>query len=615
MIVGRPGQRGAIVPSRLWRQNAGMHDGRADAGEGDQGCPPRPAGDGDLDFVRRPMVRWFDPHQLVDTAGRVLASGFTTSYTDTRELQALFPAQVADRSRPTDLWIDYVSDLGDGWNSTFSVASLIAGDELVIGDDDGTHRTQRAAILVMGGDQVYPVPTSTDYQNRLLGPYRAALPCAPPGGSPALFAIPGSHDWYDGLVNFSNIFCRQRRIGGWQTSQTRSYFAIRLPHRWWLWGIDLQFGDYLDEPQLGYFRDAAREIEPGDHIIVCLAKEVESGRKSAEVCSDRNLDLLEREVVRPAGGRIALYLKSGRHYYARYEGSPDDAGPGGARLVTQLITAGGGGAFLHPTHHLPELVDPPGDAAAGPYRRAVVYPSAEGSRRLRKRIWLLPAYNLPLAAVLGAIQVLLVFMLGLHLDDRHRHVGFDHLHLALWESPTAFLLILLIIVSFAAMIRLAHDARGLPRLLIGLGHSALQFGGLGAVIVIASAMTSSIAGAPSLMAFLSMVWVLGGVGGVLGISGYLWATNCLGYHANEAYAPLHHMDQKNFLRLHIDASGTLTVYPIGIERVCRRWRFRPDDPAYAPWLAPADGPIKTHLIERPLQFPGPPGPVTSREGA
>ncbi|MDQ3980109.1 MAG: hypothetical protein M3314_11230, partial [Actinomycetota bacterium] len=529
-------------------------------------CPPRPAADADLAFVRRPMVRWLDPHQLLDTAGRVLASGFSTSYTDSRQMQAVAAADVSDRSDQPELWLDYVSDLGDGWNSTYTVASLLARDELELPLDDQVHRMKRGSILVMGGDQVYPVPTSREYMNRFLGPYQAAMPCPPPGAAPELFAIPGSHDWYDGLINFTNIFCRQRPVGGRTTSQTRSYFAVQLPHRWWLWGIDLQFGDYLDEPQMTFFRTAGKQLEEGDQIILCMAKEVESGRRSTEVFSTRDLTDLEREVVKPAAARIVLYLKSGRHYYARFEGSDG----------VQLVTAGGGGAFLHPTHHLPEVAAAPSENAAGPFRRAAVYPSAEWSRRLRKRVWLLPAYNLPLAAVLGAIQVMVVFMLSLHLDDRHRDVSFGDLGRALWESPTAFLLIILIILSFGAMIRLAHDARGVPRLLIGLGHSALQFGGLGAVIVVASQLTSSIDGATGLIALLALVWVVGGIGGVLGVSGYLWATNCLGYHSNEAYAPLHHMDQKNFLRLHLDSSGELTVYPIGIDRVARRWEFAPD---------------------------------------
>ena len=569
---------------------------RATEGQGpvDREAPPRPTGDDELGFVRRPMVRWLDPHQLVDTAGRVLASGFSTSFTDVRQMQALSPASLIDRSDGDELWFDYTSDLGDGWNSTYTIASLLVQDELELKFEGETRLTHRGPIVLLGGDQVYPVPTSTEYQNRFLGPYRAALPSVPPDNAPELFAIPGSHDWYDGLVNFTNIFCRQRPIGGWATSQGRSYFALRLPHRWWVWGIDLQFGDYLDEPQMSYFEQAAEKMERGDQIILCMAKEVESGRKGSEVFSTRDLTDLEREVVEPAGARIALYLKSGRHYYARYEAENGEA---------QLVTAGGGGAFLHPTHELPEEATPSEDA--GPYRKAAVYPTAKWSRRLRKRIWLLPAYNLPLAAALGAIQVLVVFMLNLHLDDRHRDLGFADLARALWESPTAFLLIIVVIATFGAMIRLAHDASGLPRLLIGVGHSALQFGGLGAAIVVASRVTSGWNGAPSLFLFLALVWLLGGIGGALGVSGYLWATNCLGYHGNEAYAPLHHMDQKNFLRLHIGPSGDLTVYPIGVDRVCRRWKFAPEGADHEPWLVPADRLPEPHLIESPVVLPAP----------
>jgi len=517
------------------------------------------------------MVRWLDPGQLLDTTGRVVASGLLTSYTDSRELQVHAPGDVYDRSEPAEVWLDYVADLGDGWNSTFTVARLLAQDDLEVDHGDQCHRTQRGSILVMGGDQVYPVPTRTHYENRCLGPYRAAMPSTA-GPSPDLFAIPGSHDWYDGLLNFINIFCRQRPVGGWKTTQTRSYFSLRLPHRWWLWGIDLQFGDYLDEAQLAYFAEAAQDMEHGDRVIVCMAKEVESGRKSTEVASDRSLGYLEREVLHPAGATVALYLKSGRHHYCRYEN---------ADTSSQLITAGGGGAFLHPTHGLAETADAPGDDATGTFSLASVYPSRATSKRLRKRVWLLPIFNLPLGVLLGGIQVLLVFMLGLHRDNRHLSVSFGDLGRALWDSPTAFLLLIFVIVSFGAMIRLAHDARGIPRLLIGIGHSMLQFGGLG------------------------LVWVLGGFGGVLGISGYLWITNCLGYHGNEAYAPLHHMDQKNFLRLHIGTDGDLTVYPFGIDRICRRWKLSPDAGAHSPWLAAAGPEAEAHLIEPPIKFRAP----------
>ncbi|MEA2685267.1 MAG: hypothetical protein QOE93_462 [Actinomycetota bacterium] len=560
---------------------------------GADGALDRPASEADLDFVRKPMVRWLDPHQLLDTAGRVLASGFWSAYTDNRELQAMVPAGVHDRSEASDMWVDYVSDLGDGFNSTYTVAYLLAQPELEV---DG-EKTRRGRILVMGGDQVYPVPKRSHYENRLLGPYRAAMPNPPGNEKHDLFAIPGSHDWYDGLINFTNIFCRRRELGALRTSQTRSYFAVALPHRWWLWGIDLQFGDFIDEAQVRYFSEIASDaMQEGDRIILCMAKEVDSGPKSAEVCSDRDVRYLEREVVAPAGGRIEVFLKSGRHYYSRYE---EEDG-------RQLITAGGGGAFLHPTHRLPEGTSPHGVLKTN-YVKQTVYPSEKVSKRLRKRVFLLPAYNLPLAALLGSVHLLLAILLRLHLEDQYLSLGIADLWHALWETPAAFLLVFLMIGSIGAMVLLAHDASGLSRLALGVVHSILQVGGLVFVFVVASegAAATGSDGVGSLAVFLLLVWLIGGIGGVLGIGGYFWATNILGYHGNEVYAPLHHEDLKNFLRLHLDSTGDLTIYPVGVNKVGRHWKLQPDAPLDAPWLEPEGDPPAVHLIEPPIRIKGP----------
>nr|MDQ3579731.1 hypothetical protein [Actinomycetota bacterium] len=412
--------------------------------------------------------------------------------------------------------------------------------------------------------------------------------------APELFAIPGSHDWYDGLVNFTSIFCRQRWIGGWKTSQRRSYFALKLPNGWWLWGIDIQFGASVDEVQLHYFADvAAEQLQPGDRIILCMSKEVDSGRKQDEIHSDRDVEYLEREIIRPSGAQVLLYLKSGKHYYSRYE---QDEGP------RHHIESGGGGAFLHPTHNLPERVELPGADGDTTYRRACTYPSATESRRLRKLIWLMPAYNIPLAAVFGTVQVLLAFMLGLHLDNRHVSLGVDDLLQAMWESPTAFLLSLLVLASLVGMVRFAHDASGIGRLLLGLAHSTLQVASIAGVMIAASHLSTALGldGAWALLAFFGLIWLLGSVAGMLGMAGYLWATGYLGLHGTEAYAPLHHQDQKHFLRLHIQADGALTIYPIGVDRVGRKWKLCPDAPAHAPWFAP-DGPEpEAHVIEQPI---------------
>ncbi len=125
----------------------------------------------------------------------------------------------------------------------------------------------RGQIVIFGGDEVYPVARVDDYQDRFVGPYKAALPWTDPPEStrrcrahPRLLAIPGNHDWYDGLTGFMRVFGQQAWIGGRQTVQTRSYFAAALPGRWWLWGIDIQSDAYLDSAQIRYFRDVGTEI-------------------------------------------------------------------------------------------------------------------------------------------------------------------------------------------------------------------------------------------------------------------------------------------------------------------------------------------------------------------
>ena len=556
------------------------------------------------------MVRWFDPHQLVDTAVRVLLSGMFSSYADNREHQVREPAEVPDRSDHPELWLDYVADLGDGWNSTYTVARLLAAQTVEVERDGETHRTERGRLLVFGGDAVYPVPKAIEYENRMLGPYRSALPCADTGAdAPELFAVPGSHDWYDGLVNFTSIFCRNRWIGGWRTRQRRSYFAIKLPNGWWLWGIDIQFGASIDEVQLRYFADvAAGQLQPGDRVILCMSKEVESGRDEAEVHSDRDVAYLEREIIQRSGARLLLYLKSGKHYYSRYE---EQDGP------RHHIESGGGGAFLHPTHNLPARADLPGPDGPSAYRHAGVYPSAAFSKGLRKRIWLMPAYNIPLAAVFGTVQVLLAFMLGLHLDDRHVSLGVGDLLRAMWESPTAFLLSLLVLASLVGMVRFAHDASGIGRFALGLAHSSLQVASVSGVMMASSYLAAAWApdGVATLLAFLGLVWLLGGIAGMMGMAGYLWATGYLGLHNTEAYAPLHHQDQKHFLRMHIGADGGLTIYPIAIERVGRKWALRPDAAADAPWFDPVGPEIQPHLIEAPIRIGAPAPPVARRRAA
>src|SRR5262249_49095264 len=142
------------------------------------------------------------------------------------------------------------------------------------GEPDGEFALTRGRILVLGGDQVYPTASRDAYRARLLEPfetaYRTLVEKWSAADAPDLYAVPGNHDWYDGLRAFLGVFCRRRLAGDWvtqregrliggrATQQTRSYFAIKLPGTWWLCGLDIQLEGYIDQPQVDFFTHVAQ---------------------------------------------------------------------------------------------------------------------------------------------------------------------------------------------------------------------------------------------------------------------------------------------------------------------------------------------------------------------
>ncbi len=125
-------------------------------------------------------------------------------------------------------------DLGDGFEPTFAMAYMLAEDKLRV---SGSADEQPAAnSLSWAAIRFYPDATKHEYQTRLRDPYDWAFTTDTPKRK--LFAIPGNHDWYDGLASFSALFCSAaivspatgRPTRGWRCHQHRSYFAIKLPH-------------------------------------------------------------------------------------------------------------------------------------------------------------------------------------------------------------------------------------------------------------------------------------------------------------------------------------------------------------------------------------------------
>ncbi|MDQ2668374.1 MAG: metallophosphoesterase, partial [Gemmatimonadota bacterium] len=325
---------------------------------------------------RAQMVGWFDPSQLLQTAMQVVVSTAFADNSDRRILDSVIHHTIepCDYSDLDEIWIDYVADTGDGWNSTYAIAHAVAQPTLTITSDGKDVETRRGRIMVFGGDEVYPVASRAGYEQRLIAPYETALPHSD-APNPTVFAVAGNHDWYDSLVAFSRYFCSggQRWFAGWRTRQSLSYFVCRLPHGWWLVGTDVQLHSDIDEPQLAYFREIEKLMGPDDKVILCTAEphwvyEAKYEKFDPHI-NQENLTFLERKIF---GDRIAVFLSGDLHHYRRHADE----------LQRQKITAGGGGAFLYPTHSDVEEVKMLKDGFA--LRDS--YPSIPQSRTLANKL-------------------------------------------------------------------------------------------------------------------------------------------------------------------------------------------------------------------------------------
>lgn len=66
-------------------------------------------------------------------------------------------------------------------------------------------------------------------------------------------------DWFDGLQTFMRYICHRSWLGGWLMPQKKSYFALQLPKRWWVFGLDLALHGDIDVYQFKFFSELITE--------------------------------------------------------------------------------------------------------------------------------------------------------------------------------------------------------------------------------------------------------------------------------------------------------------------------------------------------------------------
>ncbi|WP_137991698.1 metallophosphoesterase family protein [Streptomyces vilmorinianum] len=597
---------------------------------------------GELGFTPQEQVRWLAPRELGRTAVKAVLAAVFAGYSDKREFQGVLEADLLQaplgRQDAREIWIDYVADLGDGFDATSSVAWTLAEDELTVpltaeGDGDVPLRLSRGDLLVLGGDEVYPAASATGYEDRMKGPYRAALPEAT--DPPLMVALPGNHDWYDGLTAFLRMFTQQRTIGAWRTRQTRSYFCVRLPEGWWLVGLDSQLGSYFDDPQLRYFeKHLSANLKAGDGVIVCSAEPTWLESAGGDADAFNALHWFDRNIIRshvdpgtgrrvPTNASVRLWLTGDRHHYARYAerlpGDPPGTGvPAPDPRRRQMVTCGLGGAYLAATHGLPPVLplpprgarlrdkdDPPVEFA----RMGKTYPDAAESRRLARGIaipwsgrWL-PWRNVGFAMLAAGLHAVLFLLMSflfalaegvLRPVDAVRRAGADDF----WGFFAVCLGVAGALLALGFLGRLLRRRKAAPP--SGPAVAALS---QAAVALAALAVTVAIPFPASwdrwvvLFACLAVAAVMGAVVG----SGVfaLWVLSATGGEVAEWQMSGQSIeDHKGFLRLHIAPGGALTVYPLVLESICRDWELR-DDPSGGKRPVPVGMPA-VRLIEDPV---------------
>jgi hypothetical protein len=477
----------------------------------------------------------------------------------------------------------------------------------------------RAQLVVFGGDEVYPYATPKEYEDRFSGPYLAALPWTQPDpsrhneGHPSMLAIPGNHDWYDGLTGFMRLFAQGDWVGGRKLDQRRSYFAIDLPGPFWLWGIDIQSDNYVDAAQIGYFKAAAKKMveNKDDALILCTAKPSWTEVGDAKDAY-RNLAFVERTLV-PESARTILMLSGDKHHYARYVAA-DDPPSQGARM---RITAGGGGAFLSTTEKLDDQLHVPkrrADNAPKTEKKETFdleccYPNREQSRRLNGRIFLLGLRNPSFTLIPGVLYILLFFASVSRLASQNGNVdlgarpkprGFgDILVSQLGTAPLALILAVAALLSAFSIVPkrvpkwLSRPLRGAAGLIQTGCHVAAQAAVTMVLVHYFPTLTIW-----QLLLCVVPVGVVGAVVGTLIFSAFLflWFT-LFGWNSTEAFSSFRYTGYKNFLRIHVTTEA-VTVYPIGIDKICTQWDYDPKpESREASWLKPRGGTIETRLIE------------------
>jgi hypothetical protein len=233
-----------------------------------------------------------------------------------------------------------------------------------------------------------------------------------------------------------------------------------------------------------------------------------------------------------------------------------------------------------------------------------VYPDKDDSRKLARGIVNLPWRNWDFIIFMAIAQAVLAWGLWTSLAPvaRFRDVGFVTMASGLGRSLPAVAITLMFLMGAIGFTKKSRTLRGWGVGLVnGAAHIALGVG----LTTLAANWFSAVNGAWLLPVVLVFCAVAGGFIASELVAGYLYIVDRLfGMNTDELFAGMSKGDRKNFLRLHFERDGALTVYPVKLHRLPRKWtvdeKAGPSDPLFTPV-----GGLHPTLIEEPVRIAGP----------
>jgi hypothetical protein len=293
-----------------------------------------------------------------------------------------------------------------------------------------TAMSDQADFMVILSDVIYPSGDVNDYRDGYYVPYETF--------DKPILAIPGNHDWYDGLAGFMWHFCHAERLPKSAYVNPEATLNERFMRRFWRRPSRERDREDLEQRRAAR---ASAPLQPGSYYVidtkhvrlVCIdtgidgkldktqgdwlrARAVEPGKKvlltGKPLMVNNELDEGEIEgggsvneiVTAPGNGFVAAIggdIHNFQHYGAQVGGRP-----------FHYVVSGGGGAFMSATH----TIRP---AKQGSLNADVLYPSQVAclqhfAKLVVPGVWRL--VRIVLAALLGmAVAAALVAIAEDHL--------------------------------------------------------------------------------------------------------------------------------------------------------------------------------------------------------